>query len=141
MKMEFGYSLFGYDPQAIEEKIEFLSKEFENKLRDLNNELLRINEEIYMLQREISKLEVETADYKKINEEIMQVLFAAHMEASEEVYKTSKRAEQIGLETRETVLKREREYAELNSTLKRLTEEMQTVARGYHRALEAYGDG
>ena len=141
MKMKFAYSLFGYDPEVVHEKIELLNRESENKHRELTNELSRINDEIQMLQREIRRIDAETTEYKKINEEIMQVLFAAHMEASEEVYNTSKKAEQIGLETRETVLKREREYAELNNTLKRLTEEMQSIAQGYNHALEAFGDG
>ncbi len=141
MEMKFSHSLIGYDPKVVQENIECLKREFENTLGQLNNQLSRTNEEIYMLQREISKMELETADYKKINEEIMQILFAAHMEASEEVYNTSKRAEQIGIETREIVLKREREYAELNKTMQRLTDEMQSIARGYNLALEAFGDG
>jgi|GEM_PF-4059972 len=140
MGNKFSYSFFGYDPQAVEEKTGSLHREFQNRTQKLISDLSGINEGIRMLQQEIRKIDAELVEYKRINDEIMQILFAAHMEASEEVFKSVKKAEQTGSETRETVLRREKEYTELNNTLKRLTQEMQSVVRGYNRALEAYGD-
>jgi len=129
MGPKFDYSLFGYDPAAVQHKINLMKADFEEKIKGLNNKLFQVNSEIDILREKICSLTEEISQYENANQEIVNVLFTAHMEATEKVYNSSRKAEQIGIEIRETVLNREREFEELKSTLKRLTGEMRSVAQ------------
>lgn len=136
MEPKFNYSLFGYDPAAVQHKIDLMKKEYEETMKGLSNELFLVNGEADSLKEKICGLVEEISQYENANQEIINILFTAHMQATEKVYKSSRSAEQMAIEIRETVLKQEQEYEKLKNTLKRLTVEMRSIARSYNLALE-----
>ena len=138
MEPKFNFSLFGYDPAAVQHKIDMMKKDHEETVKRLNDELFQVNSEIDALKNKICRLVEEISLYENANQEITDILFTSHMQATERVYMSSRKAEQAAIEIRETVLKREQEYEKLKNTLKRLTEEMRSIATSYNLALEAF---
>lgn len=130
METKFASSLFGYDPLAVQRKIALMNDDFRMTLRKLSAELNQVNDEIEELKQKISNLEEELQSCRSFHNEIVEVLSVAHLEATERVYKAMKKAEQMVKEARETVLLRQKEYDHLKRTVRRITEEMQAIARG-----------
>ena len=131
MEHKFKYSWFGYDPSAVNDKIDVMMKDYEKRVQDLSNELSMIRGESDRLKGKICGLVEEISMYENITREISDILFFAHMQATEKVYKSLRNAEQIGIGMREAVLEREKEFERLKNTLKRLTEEIRAVTRSY----------
>lgn len=141
MEMNFGHSLFGYDPAHVRNKIDMITKDYERTLWQLEDELARLNQEIIELKDKVEELETELVEYHELNSEISKVLVNAHMEATQKVFEATLKAEDIYNKAKERVMKKERESAELKDTVKKLTGEMQSIARDYNSALEAFRDG
>lgn len=141
MDNKFGHSLIGYDPVLVEKRLHFLNEEFKSTMKEIQEELTQVEQDINNLEDKILKVRYEIADCRKLNEDVTQVLMSSHMDATEKVYEAMRKAEQIKKETREKILKREKEKEKMKMTVKRLTGEMQSIAEEYNTALEAFRYG
>lgn len=137
MELVFRHSFFGYTPDSVKQKIDLMEKEFEDAEKQLNDQLCQIESEIELLKGRICSLVEDISQHETAKQEISDLLMNAHMQATEKVYKSARDAEQISLDIREDVLKREQEYERFKNTLKRLAEEMRSLTKDYHQALEA----
>ena len=136
MEQKFNYSWFGYDPSAVQDKIDLMNKDYEKTVQGLDHELAIIKGESNGLKEKICGQVEEISLYENATREINDILFLAHMQATERVYKSSKNAEQMAINIREAVLEREKEFERLKNTLKRLTGEMRSITHNYEPVSE-----
>lgn len=136
--MNFRRSLFGYDAAAVQSKIEQMELHYAQITERLNNEISVLNRETAIINEKIARIEAEITSYQNMNEEIINILLAAHLEATEKVYQTMREAEQMSIDIRELLVKRERENEALKDTIKKYTEDVQAIALDYNNILEEF---
>lgn len=112
MDVKFARSFFGYDPEEVEYRIKLCNKEYEEKMRELTNKLFDRNQEIEVVKERVRVLEEELEEEKRINQEIIDTLLTAHMEASKNVYEAIKEGEYISKKTKEEVYDKEEDKTE-----------------------------
>ena len=95
MDAKFSRSFFGYEEEEVLYRINLLNKEYEEKMRELTDKLFASSQEIEVLQESIRRLEEEIAELDRLNTEIKETLFSAHMEATRNVYAAMKNSEKI----------------------------------------------
>lgn len=136
--MKFRRSLFGYDAEAVRKRIEQMEQDYTHYLQQLNNEIEQIKAETAKLNENIERINAEIISYQSMNEEIINILLTAHLEATQRVYQTMKEAEKMSIDIRELLVKREMENEILKNTLKKYTEDIQSIALDYNKALEEF---
>lgn len=141
METNIKRSFFGYDPEEVEYRIKLFNKEYEETVRTLTDKLFDINQEIEVLEERIRENEEILNADQGIQQEIINILLSAHMQATREVYAAMKEGERLGKRTREELLEKEKENLKMKKTLDSLTRDMESIAQCYHRALEAYRNG
>lgn len=134
------FALFGGRLQAVKEKIAAMNQDYNRTIKELQDELSRLNNETEMLREKISALKVEIETYRSMAGQVSEILLQAHLDASEQVYLSRRRAEELKADAGANLSRREQEREILKKTVSRLTEEMQSVASGYSKALEVLKD-
>jgi len=138
LEKKFARSFFGYDEEEVEYKIRAMNKAYEESLRQLSDQLFEATSEIESLKERIRSIEDEIAQENSLNEEIKSILFSAHMKATDNVYGAIKAAESMSIKVREKVYEKEKESERIKKTLEKLTEDMESIAQCYSKALEEY---
>ena len=134
MELKFKRSLVGYDPLSVQKTFGELEADFQKKIQEINRKIEVENHDFGVLKEEVRSLQEEIKSLKALENEVIRLLHASHLQATEEVLAASREAAAAEKDSEAKVVVKQNELAELKASVEKIWEEFRSVASRYKQA-------
>ena len=136
MEKKFKRALIGYSPADLEDYLNKINTDFDNKMEELRKQQADEIHHLELLKVQVQNVRDEIDSYSTIKNMILKLLFAAHYESTEKVYKALKYVEQAEKKAADKVLLKKAELAKLKKDIDIIMGEIISVTGQYKSILD-----